>query len=448
MDRDEPIKEIIETPSPTPPILPSSSRLSSGLRGFAALHRAPLYQQIIVAAILGALTGSLAGRWSALLALPAQLILRVLGALATPLILLAVLQSIMQAQLGRRDAARVAKLLILNTLVAIGIGLLVANTLQPGRRAHIVLPNAAETTQPSEEHPNLIEQFFDAVPDSVVRPLVDNNVIGVILLGVAFGLALRSEANKPVHTVQEWVDLAFRAVVRILHVVIAFVPLGVFGIVAGVIGQNGFKPFVALGAFIFAVLCGLILQGIWYLMRIRLKSWVRPIDVLRGTRDATLMAFSTDSSTATMPVTYACLVEKVGLREESARLGALVGTNFNNDGTALYEAMSALFIGQLLGYSLSLPQQAMVVLTSILASVGAAGIPEAGLVTMTLVFNAVGLPLEYIPLLITVDWFLDRCRTVINVMGDVNVSCLLDGKESRKNPNDETRIPESNPNDE
>jgi Na+/H+-dicarboxylate symporter len=140
------------------------------------------------------------------------------------------------------------------------------------------------------------------------------------------------------------------------------------------------------------------------------------------------MAFSTASSTVTMPVTYACLREKVGLREESASLGALVGSNFNNDGTALYEAMAALFIAQMIGANLSLSSQAMVVLTSVVASVGAAGIPEAGLVTMTLVFSAVHLPTGYIALLLPVDWFLDRCRTSINVMGDMNVSCILDGK--------------------
>jgi Na+/H+-dicarboxylate symporter len=109
-------------------------------------------------------------------------------------------------------------------------------------------------------------------------------------------------------------------------------------------------------------------------------------------------------------------------------MGSLVGANFNNDGTALYEAMSALFISQMIGQNLGLEQQLLVVLTSVVASVGAAGIPEAGLVTMTLVFNAVGLPTEYIAILLTVDWFLDRCRTAINVMGDMNVSCLLDGK--------------------
>ena len=129
-----------------------------------------------------------------------------------------------------------------------------------------------------------------------------------------------------------------------------------------------------------------------------------------------------------MPVTYSCLRDRVGLREQSASMGALVGANFNNDGTALYEAMSALFISQMLGLQLDLGQQLLVVLTSIVASVGAAGIPEAGLVTMTLVFSAVGLPIRFIALLLTVDWFLDRCRTAINVMGDMCSTCLLDGR--------------------
>ena len=109
-------------------------------------------------------------------------------------------------------------------------------------------------------------------------------------------------------------------------------------------------------------------------------------------------------------------------------MGALVGSNFNNDGTALYEAMAALFIAQMTGVDLSLQDQLIVVLMAIIASVGAAGIPEAGLVTMTLVFSAVKLPKEYIFLLLPVDWFRDRCRTAINVLGDVNVSCMLEGR--------------------
>jgi Na+/H+-dicarboxylate symporter len=226
----------------------------------------------------------------------------------------------------------------------------------------------------------------------------------------------------------EGVEIAFDLIIRILHWIIALVPLAVFAKVAYVVGKDGFRPFIALGWFIVAVIVGLALQGTYYLVRVRLWSWVRPMDLIRGTRDALVMAFSTASSTATMPVTFECLEKKVGLREESASLGALVGSNFNNDGTALYEAMSALFISQMIGQDLSLTQQLMVVLTSVVASVGAAGIPEAGLVTMTLVFNAVHLPPEFIALLLPVDWFLDRCRTAVNVMGDMNVSCILDGK--------------------
>jgi Na+/H+-dicarboxylate symporter len=235
-------------------------------------------------------------------------------------------------------------------------------------------------------------------------------------------------------SVKDAIDIGLEALVDILHFVIELVPIAVLCLVASIVGVQGFAPFGALGAFILAVIAALLLHSLYYMARIRFGSWVRPIPLIRSTSDALLMAFSTGSSTVTMPLTYERLTKAVGLREESASLGALVGANFNNDGTALYEAMAALFVSQLLaaqglGSELTLGQQLMVVLTSVVASVGAAGIPEAGLVTMTLVFHAVDLPIEYIALLLPVDWFLDRCRTVINVLGDMNVSCMLDGKE-------------------
>jgi len=170
------------------------------------------------------------------------------------------------------------------------------------------------------------------------------------------------------------------------------VPLAVFGIVTKTVTLNGFAPFKYLGAFILAVLLALFLQSCFYMVRLYLGSWVNPLQFLAGASDALLTAFSTASSTATIPVTFRALVEKIGLRQSSVSLGVLVGGNFNHDGTALYEAMSALFITQVIGSNLSIPQQLTVVITAIVASVGAAGIPEAGLVTMTLVFTAVGLP--------------------------------------------------------
>ena len=385
--------------------------------------RLPLYVKIVIALALGVVVGELLPQtYAQALDVPARMILRVLGAIAPPLILLAVMRALIGANVKGRLAGKLFFLLVLNTLVAILIGLTVANVIRPGRHASLPPGDAPKLGG------NPLAQLLDNVPSSLLRPLVENKVIGVIILAVAFGLAARRLEPIRRQQVLGAVEIGFDMILVVLHWIIALVPLAVFCKVAFVVGTQGFAPFLALGWFIVAVLVALALQATYYLTRVRFASWVRPAHLLRGTRDALAMAFSTASSTATMPVTYACLREKVGLREESASLGALVGSNFNNDGTALYEAMAALFIAQMTGTELSLSQQVMVVLTSVVASVGAAGIPEAGLVTMTLVFSAVHLPTGYIALLLPVDWFLDRCRTAINVMGDMNVSCILDGK--------------------
>jgi Na+/H+-dicarboxylate symporter len=387
----------------------------------------PLYARILAAVALGVLVGLALGEHARALEIPAKLVLRLLGALAPPLILLAIVQALMRAHVGGKQALRLFTLLLTNTLVAIFIGLAVANVIQPG--AWTQAAPAAEPAKGAHGGADPLAQFLDSVPKSIVGPFSDNgSVLGVIFIAIAFGVALRGVKTHEVRTVEDLVHVALSSLVTILHWIIDVVPLAVFGIVASIIGVKGFHDFVALGGFIVAVLIGLSLQALYYALRIRLGSWARPLAVFNGVRDALVMAFSTGSSTATMPVTYERLREKVGLREQSASMGALVGSNFNNDGTALYEAMSALFVAQLLGLHLTLDQQLLVVLTSVVASVGAAGIPEAGLVTMTMVFRAVALPTDYIAILLTVDWLLDRCRTTINVMGDVTVSCLLDGK--------------------
>ncbi len=404
--------------------------------------------------------GLLLGDAAAIFRQPSQIILQLLSALAPPLILIAVVHVLMTSEIPRSSIARLAGLLLLNTTVAIFIGLAVANLMQPGKGTEPPTSSSSTTaasqespTGPADSQPagpsdgetpqaseagdsetvpsktSPLDQLIGSVPRSLLGPLGDSqNVIGVIMIAVAFGIALRGVKSEPITSVADLVELAYRTLLVVLHWIIELVPIGVACIVAAVIGTEGFAAFFKLGAFVVAVLIALALQTVWYVSRIHFFSWVSPLKMFTGMRDALLMAFSTDSSTATMPVTYACLREKVGVREESASLGALVGANFNNDGTALYEAMAALFIAQMVGMDLDLTQQLTVVFTSILASIGAAGIPEAGIVTMTLVFTAVGLPIEKIPLLLTVDWFLDRCRTTINVLGDVNVSCILDGR--------------------
>jgi Na+/H+-dicarboxylate symporter len=404
----------------------------------------PLYLQIAIALILAVGLGVVLGAGQPNpanvpliknLVIPCDLVLKALRALATPLILLAVIHAFMTANIPGKSGSRIAVYLITNTLTAILIGLAVANTLQPGRWGKLDLGGATSSEVKKTLDPWGLLQ--DMVPEAVLKPLVDNNVLQLIFLALAFGIVLRGLKTEQVKQgkteyqgVEQFVTMLFEAVIRILHWVITLVPLAVFGIVARTVALQGFAPFKALAAFIVAVLVALLFQAGYYLLRVKFGSWVGIGDFLRGASDPLITALSTASSTATMPITFEALLQKLRLRESSASLGALVGSNFNNDGTALYEAMSALFIAQVLNLQLSLPQQLVVVFTSIFASVGAAGIPEAGLVTMTLVFTAVGLPTQYIALLITVDWFLDRCRTAINVMGDMTVSCLLDGRKS------------------
>lgn len=385
--------------------------------------RIPLYVKIMIALVLGVIVGVVLPKSIAtFLNWPGLLILRLLGAIAPPLILVAVVRALLGANVKGRTAGRMFGLLAMNTLVAIIIGIAVANLIRPGQ--HASLPPG----KPPELKGNPIEQLLENVPSSVLGPLVNNQVIGVIFIAVAFAFAARRLDERRRDQIMSAVVIVFDLILIILHWIIALVPFAVFCKVAYVVGTQGFAPFKALGWFIIAVILALMLQSLYYLTRVKLSSWVPPTRLIRGTRDALAMAFSTGSSTATMPVTYANLVTKVGLRPQNASLGALVGSNFNNDGTALYEAMAALFIAQMTGTELTITQQLLVVATSVVASVGAAGIPEAGLVTMTLVFNAVHLPIGYIALLLPVDWFLDRCRTMVNVMGDMNVSCILDGK--------------------
>lgn len=396
-----------------------------------------LFLQIFLSMAAGVALGLILGYDEQILGIPtksllvvcattSKLVLQLLAALATPLILVAVSHVLMTSDIQGKQAGRLIWLLISNTMMAIFIGLIVMNLIQPGRFAHLPAPSGGLDALPTG---GVLDQMLNNIPKSLVGPLGDsNNVLGTIIIAVAFGIAMREYRAQ----LENLVETALKVILKVIGWVIRLVPLAVFLTITNVVGTEGFKPFVALGGFTITVLVGLALQVAYYMVRIRLNSWARPVPVLRAMKDALVMAFSTGSSTVTMPVTFKCLRERLGLREKSASLGALVGANFNNDGTALYEAMAALFISQMLGRQLDLGQQLVVVVTSVIASVGAAGIPRAGLVTMTLVFRAVNLPPEYITILFAVDWFLDRCRTMVNVMGDVTVSCILDGKISER----------------
>jgi Na+/H+-dicarboxylate symporter len=404
----------------------------------------PFFVWILGGLLLGLITGTVAHQQQTDLSglkVLSGLVLQALQLLATPLICVAVVLSLIRAQISGRSGLKLGWLLITNTLMAIVIGLAVVNLLRPGESVGPLQPSAEDHTKMGTKREfHIVDDLLKKlVPRSIGAPFVENDILAVVIIALGTGFALRAVRRLPnqehgIALVETLLDTAFQVVLKLLHVVFLFVPLAVFCVVAAVVAKDGFGAFAKFAQFVLAVLIALALQGVFYLCRLRLGSWVRPRQFLRGALDALTMAFSTASSTATLPVTYHCAVEKLRLREENARLGTMVGGNLNNDGTALYEAMAALFVAQALGMHLGLGQQLVVVFMAVIASVGAAGIPEAGLVTMMAVFSAVKLPVDYIPLLLTVDWFLDRCRTAMNVMGDLTVSSLLDGKTPSQPP--------------
>lgn len=401
---------------------------------FAWYQRTPLYLRIVAALFIGVLAGLKLGHWAVNLAPFSSVVLRLLGALATPLIFVAVIRALVKAKISGRTGAQLLTQLFMNTTVAILIGLLIANTIQPGTHTHI---DASLAHKPSQIPFDPVKDLLGKLPGSVLKPLAENDVMGVIIIALAIGAGLRKVREQVAHIesehsviqlIEAFLDAGFRLIMVVLHWVLELIPFAVFCVVASNVGKEGLKTFLPMIWFVGAVLIALALQAVYYIIRLRMATWVKPGEFLKAGAEALWTAFSTASSAATLPITFRCMRDKLGVREESVSLGVMVGGAFNHDGTALYEAMSALFISQILGRHLGLGEQLTVVLMSILASVGAAGIPEAGTVTMLAVFNAVHLPVEYIPMLLVVDWFLDRCRTAINVMGDMVVTCILDGK--------------------
>jgi Na+/H+-dicarboxylate symporter len=410
-------------------------------------RKTPLFVYILVALIIGAVLGHIwhidAGGIKASLAnvgiepkslkWVSELVISLLRLLATPLIFAAVVSSLVNAKIGGKQAGKLTWLLMSNTVLAILIGLLVANTLRPGD--HITLVKDDNVTD--KEPYNIWSHIFDSIPRNFIDPFAKNDIIGIIILAIGLGIAMRlllnhgsSEIVSSIESLRKVMRALFELMITMLKWVFNLVPLAVLAVVIRVVGEKGIESLTGMIYWIGSVVLALLLMGIVYLGRMWYSTRMSPLTFLKGGFDAFAMAFSTASSAATLPLTYKCAIDKLKVKEENANLGIMVGGTFNHDGTALYEAMAALFIAQGLGMQLGFSQQVIVVIMSVIASVGAAGIPEAGLVTMLAVFTAVKLPTEYIGFLLTVDWFLDRCRTTINVMGDMASTVILNGRQA------------------
>jgi Na+/H+-dicarboxylate symporter len=237
----------------------------------------------------------------------------------------------------------------------------------------------------------------------------------------------RARALRARRPARELVGEGFKLLTLVLGWVVDLVPLAIFGVLAKIVGTTGFGLFASLGKLVATVAFGLFVHvAVWYTLLLVLVARRNPLTFYRAAAPAMLTALSTGSSMATLPVTLDTLEKKLGVSPASARLAACIGTNFNNDGIMLYEVVAALFVAQLAGIHLSAGQTAAMAATSALAAAGIAGVPEAGLITLSLVLHASNLPLTALPVLLSVDWLLGRLRATTNVASDLTIATVLD----------------------
>lgn len=400
----------------------------------AARSRFPFYARILTAMAAGALVGLLAGPRATPLGEAGKVIITLIKALAAPLLFFAILDAFLRTTIHGRSAARMVAISLTNAAIALAIGLLLSNLLRPGE-ASAALQRAAASAPIATTPPQRLDfarVVSGLVPTSIGAPFVENSILAIVVIGVLLGAALRhvkaeqmARGEEGWRHVEDGVAALLRAFELILSWIIAVVPLAVFGVVAQTVGQHGFAPFAGLGPYVGVALLGLAIQVL-----VVYQTWLALTggglrSFWRGGRDAIVYASGASSSLATLPVTLRCL-DRMGVSPASARLAACVGTNLNNDGILLYEAMAVLFVAQAHGMALSLPQQAAAALVCLAAGVGIAGVPEAGLISLSLVLATVGLPLQLLPLLLTVDWLLSRARAMTNVTSDMLVAVLLD----------------------
>lgn len=378
---------------------------------------------IIVGVFTGLLVGWFWGERASSVAWLGTLFLNTLSMLVIPLLISAVISGVTSIgdvrQLGKLSSVTIGYYLI-TVAIAVLIGLVMVNLIQPGIGVSTEgLQDTGEIVRMAEDK-GIGDILLAMVAPNLIRAAAETNLLPLILWSVAFGIALASLGEKG-RPAAKFFESLNEGMMLMVSWVMYFAPVGVFGLIAGMFGAAGSAgAFVAnisaVGLHVVTVLSGLAVHfGILTLILLFVAK--QPIAYLVNMLRAIVTSFATASSTATLPITIQCAKE-CGIDERARRFVLPLGSTVNMDGTALYEAAAAMFIAQAYGIQLGLGQQAIIFVTATMAAIGAAGIPQAGLVTMIIVLQAVGLPLEGIGLLLAVDWFLDRFRTATNVWGD------------------------------
>jgi Na+/H+-dicarboxylate symporter len=386
---------------------------------------------MIIAIVAGGVSGFVWGEAMASVAWLGELFLTTLKMLIVPLVAASIITGV--AGLGDvRKLGRMGGLSVgyyaCTTLIAVSIGLLMANLWQPG--VGVDLGGSTSAPKPEIGDVGITDLVLSLVHPNIIDAAAHMKLLPIIVFCILLAAALTTlgEKGKPVIAFFEGLN---EAMMKIVGWIMIFAPIGVFALIASKLGASGggeafFAQLAGLAKYALAVISGLLTHAAVLCVLLMLIARRSVAEYLKHMGTALMTAFSTASSSATLPLTLDG-VKAAGVDEKARRFVLPLGATINMDGTALYEAVAVLFIAQTYGIDLSFGQQMLVLVTATMAAIGAAGIPEAGLVTMVIVLEAVGLPLEGIGLILAIDWFLDRCRTTINVFGD-SVGAAVVGK--------------------
>ena len=358
--------------------------------------------------------------------------------IAVPLILASLIKGVSDLKdLSRLSQMGLRTILtyVFTTILAVSVGLMVVNIVAPGKqiteqtRNELVEAYGGEAAKKQEQAQQQIQAgplqaLVDLVPSNIVGAAANNgNMLQVIFFALFFGISLIMIPEASGALVKAFFDGLNDVILKMIDLIMALAPYGVFALMAAlVVEAPSADLFAALLWYALCVVIGLILLVLIYLLIIRFVVGRNPFDFLRGISPAQLLAFSTSSSAATLPVTMECVEEELGVRKEVASFVLPIGATINMDGTSLYQAVAAVFIAQAFGMDLDFATQMGIVATATLASIGSAAVPGAGMVMLIIVLAQAGIPEAGLALIFAVDRSLDMCRTVINVTGDAMVS--------------------------
>ena len=380
--------------------------------------------------------------------------INLLKLIAVPLVFASLIKGVASlsdiSKLSRIGSKTIA-LYLTSTVLAVTIGLLIVNTVQPGKyfseekRIEFKEKFATKTEAKMEAAAHVKDQgplqfMVDIVPQNFLNAATDNsNMLQVIFFAILFGMAMIMLPDEKTVYVKGFFDGVNDVILKIVDMIMSMAPFGVFALLASLMVdfsdgdvRNVIELFSALGLYSLAVILGLLTMiFVVYPIILRLFTKMNYFDFFKGIMPAQMLAFSTSSSAATLPVTMERCEDHLGVSEEISSFVLPLGATINMDGTSLYQAVAAVFIAQAFGIDLDLTQQLTIVLTATLASIGAAAVPGAGLVMLVIVLGAVGMDPEGVALIFAVDRILDMLRTVVNVTGDATVATVIASTEGQ-----------------